>query len=63
MRQAQESLEREMAVCQRVTTSQLEEVDLWTNDELKPVNVAKEMTLGGKMAMIKLLKEFRDMFA
>ena len=52
-----------MAVCQRVTTSQLEEVDLWTNDELKPVNVAKEMTLGGKMAMIKLLKEFRDMFA
>ena len=61
--QAQESLEREMVVSQRVTASQLEDVDLKTSEGPKPMNVAKEMPLGEKMAMIELLKEFRDVFA
>ena len=43
MRQAQESLEREMTISQRVKASQLEEVDLGTDNKPRPVNVAKEM--------------------
>ena len=41
LRQAQESLEREMVVSQRVKQSQLEEVNLGTREESKPVHVAK----------------------
>ena len=52
-----------MAVSRRVKASQLEEVDLRTTEESKPVNVVKEMPLEEKMAMIELLKEFRDVFA
>ena len=59
----QESVEWEMVVSQRVKVSQLEEVDLGTSEGPKPVNVAKEMPLEEKMAMIELLKEFRDVFA
>ena len=36
--QAQESLEREMVVSQRAKASQLEEVDLGTGEEPKPIN-------------------------
>ena len=43
LRQAQESLEREMTISQRVKASQLEEVDLGTTDKPRPVNVAKEL--------------------
>ena len=41
LRQAQESLEREMTISKRVKASQLEEVDLGTNGKPRPVNVAK----------------------
>ena len=41
--QAQESLEREMAMSQRVKASQLEEVNLGMGEERKSVQVAKEM--------------------
>ena len=61
--QAQESLQREMVISQRLKASLLEEVDLRTSEVPKPVNVAKEMPLEEKMAMIELLKEFRDVFA
>ena len=71
LRQAQEALEREMAVSQQVKASQLEEVkasqleevNLWTDEETKPVNLAKEMPPKEKSAMLTLLKEFRDVFA
>ena len=63
LRQAQEALEREMAVSQRVKASQLEEVNLGTTDEAKPVHIAKEMKSEDKMTMITLLTEFRDVFA
>ena len=63
LRQLQELLEWEMVVSQRVKASQLEEVDLGTNEVPKPMSVAKEMPLEEKMAMIELLKEFRDVFA
>ena len=63
LRQAQEALEREMAVSQRVKASQLEEVNLGTGEEARPVHVAKEMSPEDKSAMITLLKEFRDVFA
>ena len=42
LRQAQEALEREMAVSQRVKVSQLEEVNLGTAEEAKPVHITKE---------------------
>ena len=63
LRQAQEALEREMAVWQRVKASQLEEVNLGTGEETRPVHVAKEMPPEEKSAMVTLLKEFRDVFA
>ena len=52
-----------MAVSQRVKASQLEEVNLGTTEEARPVHIAKEMTPENKTAMITLLKEFRDVFA
>ena len=55
LRQAQESLEREITILQRVKASQLEEVDLGTNDKPRPVNVAKEMPKDEKKAMVELL--------
>ena len=58
LRQAQEALEREMAVSQRVKASQLEEVNLGTDEETRPVHVAKEMPPEEKSAMVTLLKEF-----
>ena len=60
--QAQEALEREMTVSQRVKAFTLEEVNLGTSDTPKPVNIAKEMETAEKTAMIELLKEFRDVF-
>ena len=63
LRQAQESLEKEMTISQRVKASQLEEVDLGTKDKPRPVNVAKEMPNEEKKAMIELLMNFRDVFA
>ena len=63
LRQARESLERELAISQKVKASHLEEVNLGTNEAPKPVNVAKELPREEKMAMIELLKEFRDVFA
>ena len=36
LRQAQESLEREMTISQRVKASQLEKMDLGTNDKPRP---------------------------
>ena len=63
LRQAQEALEREMAVSQRVKASQLEEVNLGTGEEARPVHIAKEMSPENKTTMITLLKEFRDVFA
>ena len=55
--------EREMAVSKRVKASQLEEVNLGTGEDARPVHVAKEMSPEGKTTMITLLKEFRDIFA
>ena len=52
-----------MAVSQRVKAFHLEEVDLGTSEAPKPVNVVKEMPLQEKLAMIEVLKEFRDVFA
>ena len=63
LRQAHEAVEREMAMSQRVKASQMEEVNLGTTDEARPVHITKEMTPDNKMAMITLLKEFRDVFA
>ena len=62
LRQAQESLEKEMTISQRVKASQLEEVDLGTTDKPRPVNVAKEMPHAEKKAMTALLTDFRDVF-
>ena len=61
LRQAQESLEREMTISQRVKTSQLE-VDLGTTDKPRPVNVAKELPSEEKKAMVALLMDFWDVF-
>ena len=63
LRQAQEVLEREMAVSQSVKASQLEEVNLGTVEDARPVHIAKVMTPENKTAMITLLKEFRNVFA
>ena len=63
LRQAQESLEQEMAVSQRVKASQLEEVNLSTDGVPKLLNVTKELPREEKRAMIELLKEFQDVFA
>ena len=63
LRLAQEALEREMAVSQRIKASQLEEVNLGTTEDARPVHIAKEMTPDNKTAMITLLKEFRDVFS
>ena len=63
LRQAQESLEREMTISQRVKASQLEEVDLGTTDKPKTINVAKELPNEEMKAMVALLTDFRDVFA
>ena len=63
LRQAQESLEKEMTISQRVKVSQLVEVDLRTKEKWRPVNVAKEMPNDEKNAVIELLMTFRDVFA
>ena len=63
LQQAQEALEREMAVSQWVKASQLEEVNLGIDKKTRPVHVAKEMPPEEKSAMVTLLKEFRDVFA
>ena len=63
LRQAQEALEREMAMSQRVKASQLEEVNLGTTEDVRPVHITKEMTPNNKTTMITLLQEFRDVFA
>ena len=52
-----------MAVAQRVKASQLEEVNLGTTEDAKPVHIAKEMTPENKTATMTLLKEFCDVFA
>ena len=52
-----------MVISQRVKASRLEEVDLGTSEGPKTVNVAKEMPQEEKMAMIELLRSFRDVFA
>ena len=52
-----------MVVSQRAKASQLEEVDLGTEEKPKPVNVAKEMPRDDKKAMVELLTSFRDVFA
>ena len=49
--QAQECLEGEMVVSQRVKASQLKEVNLGNEEGPKPVNVAKEMPRDEKKAM------------
>ena len=48
LRQAQESLKREMVISQRIKASQLEEVDLGIGEGPKPINVAREMPLEEK---------------
>ena len=52
-----------MVVSQRVKASQLEEVNVGTDEETRLVHVAKEMPPEEKSAMVTLLKEFRDVFA
>ena len=52
-----------MTISQRVKASQLEEVDLGTNDKPRPVNVAKEMPKDEKKVMVELLTNFQDVFA
>ena len=52
-----------MVVSQRVKASQLEEVDLGSEERPKPVNIAKEMPRDEKKAMVELLTSFRDVFA
>ena len=47
-----------MTISQRVKASQLEEVDLGTEDKPRPVNVAKEMPKDENKAMIELLMNF-----
>ena len=51
-----------MVVSQRVKASQLEDVNLGTGEDAKPVHIAKEMSPKSKKAMITLLKEFQDVF-
>ena len=58
LRQAQESLEREMTISQRVKASQLKEVDLGTNNKPRPLNVSKEMPRDEKKAMVEILTNF-----
>ena len=47
-----------MTISQQVKASQLEEVDLGTNDKPRSVNVAKEMPKDEKKAMVELLMNF-----
>ena len=63
LRQAQEALEREMTISQRVKASQLEEVDLGTTEKPRAVKVAKELPKEEKQAMVALLTDFKDVFA
>ena len=52
-----------MAILQHVKASTLEEVILGTIKEPHLVNVAKEIPLEEKTAMVVLLKEFKDVFS
>ena len=55
-------MDKELAISQHVKASTLEEVNLGTDEEPQPVSVAKEMQPEEKMAMVELLKEYKDVF-
>ena len=55
-------MDKELAISQHVKASTLEEVNLGTDEEPRPVSVAKEMQPEEKMAMVELLKEYKDVF-
>ena len=63
LQQALEALEKERAMSQHVKASTLEDINLNTIKEPRPVNVVKEMPLEEKTTMVGLLKEFKDVFA
>ena len=60
---AQEALEREMAISQCVKASTLEEVNLGSTSKPRLVQIAKEMVPKEKMTMVELLTEYKDVFA
>ena len=52
-----------MQVSQRVSASTLEEVNLGSADKQKTVLIVKDMVQYDKIAMVKLLQEYKDVFA
>ena len=60
---AGEALEMELAVSQRVKTTELEEMDLGEDGHQWPVLVAKNLPEDFKTELAQTLREYRDVFA
>ena len=55
---ARATFEREMEISWHVTTSTLEEVNIGTTGEPRPLSIAKDLIPSEKTTMIELLKEY-----
>ena len=60
---AQDVFEQEMEISRRVTTTTLEEINVGSPDEPRPLSIAKDLPHAEKAAMIDLLYEYKDVFA
>ena len=60
---AREAFEKEMEISRRVTASALEEINVGTTDVPRLLSITKDLMPREKMAMIELLREFKDVFA
>ena len=63
LRRAQEAFHYEMEVSQRVTAFTLEEINMGTVEEPRPISIAKDLSPPHKVAMIDLLLEYKEVFA
>ena len=60
---ARATFKREMEISRRVTTSALEKVNVGTTTDPRLLSIAKDLHPSQKVAMLELLKEYKDVFA
>ena len=63
LQRAQEAFDREMEVSRRVVATELEEVNMGTPEEPRTLSIARNLSPSTKTSLIRLLSEYRDVFA
>jgi hypothetical protein len=56
-------LEKELAVSQRVRPAELEELNLGTLEEPRNILVAKDLDMEFKVELVKVLRNYKEVFA